>query len=303
LEELSNIESLAKCLEPDKLKRDEPLSFHTSVGIGGPADLFYTTDTSGDLVKAVRLCKSFEVPMTVLGERTGALVSDLGIRGLVIMNKSDRVQVKPLKRGLSNFFRRIDPKIVEVTIDSGMSVEEAVERLGAGGIEGLGKHADYKGSIGGLVIEKKEAGVSKKISIIDAHGAIKSIEPKKYVQGEIVIDATFLLRLGEKTVIIKQKQRETKRTAGKIFRDINEEERQILGYPTNDPAYIVGEILNMKEFGVGGARVGKTDQNTIENIGGATYGDCVAVIEEIKRRARETLGIELLERVVRLGVV
>ena len=73
----------------------EPMSAHTTLKVGGEADLFYETETSGDLVKAVRLGRSFGVPVTVIGEGSGVVVGDKGIRGMVVKSSSERIQIRP----------------------------------------------------------------------------------------------------------------------------------------------------------------------------------------------------------------
>jgi len=91
---LSNFEGLIKSLGPERVKLDEPLSSHTTLGIGGLADLFYEAENSGELIKAVRLAKSFEVPVTVMGSGSNASIADLGIRGLTVMNIGGKIEVR-----------------------------------------------------------------------------------------------------------------------------------------------------------------------------------------------------------------
>jgi UDP-N-acetylmuramate dehydrogenase len=302
---LGNIESLAKCLEADRLRINEPMSLHTTIQIGGPADLFYITETSGDLVKAVRLCRSFSVPMTVIGEGSGVIVSDKGIRGLVIYNKSERIQVRQQRRSVGEFLRRVESKNMEVTVDSGVQLSFAIEKLHSLGINGFDSFEVYKGTVGGVVVGGLGGEDLKKISIIDSHGAVKSVGSKKELGGCVVTDATFVLEKGKvrKNRVKSEKDRDNqqKKTVFKVFEDINEEERQIFNYPSRDVGYVIGEVLNLKGFSVGKIRVSKTNQNSIENLGGGTAKDFVKLIEEIKRRARESLGIELVESVVRVG--
>ncbi len=91
---MSNTDGLIKSLGQDRVKENEPLSSHTTLRIGGPADLFYQAQSSGELIKAVRLARSFDIPVTVIGGGSNILVSDLGIRGLVIKNVGGRMEIK-----------------------------------------------------------------------------------------------------------------------------------------------------------------------------------------------------------------
>lgn len=296
---MSNIDSLIKCLEQEKIKRDEPLSLHTSLGVGGKADLFYTTSTSGDLVKAVRLARSFNVPVNVIGEGGGVVVSDTGLRGLVICNKSERIQVKPQKN-IFDFFRKREIKKAEVIIDSGVGVENAMKKLHSLGIVGFEKFASYTGSIGAMVSNGEGKEFLRKMSVLDEHGGVKSLGVDKAIGKNIVMDATYILSYGKISSCIRRKFSK-KRSVQKVFEDINEEERQVLGYPVCDAGYIVGEVLNLKGFKIGKMKVSLVNQNEIINTGKGKAGDFVALVEEIKRRSRETIGIELIEKVMRLG--
>lgn len=79
-------ENLAAQLKQPQLARGELLSPYTTFHIGGPADLFYSTQTADDLATAVLAAREFGVPYFVLGLGANILVGDKGFRGLVIRN-------------------------------------------------------------------------------------------------------------------------------------------------------------------------------------------------------------------------
>lgn len=72
---------------------NEPLSKHSHIKIGGPADLFYIAKERADLIRAVQSAISNNVPFTVLGWGSNSLISDEGIRGLVIKNQYKNLEV------------------------------------------------------------------------------------------------------------------------------------------------------------------------------------------------------------------
>lgn len=278
------------------------MSAHTTLRVGGKADLFYVTETSGDLIKAIRLARSFGVPVTVIGEGSGVVVGDGGLEGIVVKSRSERIQIKP-HRSLTDFFRKPGQKKVEVTIDGGVKASVAKKKLEEKGIETFDDLDEYAGSIAGMVREGLGKEYLKNMSVIDNHGGVKSIQHGKEMKDNVVIEATFLLTEGKKEKK-KEKPSAAKRGHGfvvKVFEDLAKEEIEMLGYATNDPAYLIGEILNMKGFRMGRMRVAIQNQNTIENLGGGTAEEYVKLVEEIKNRAREAVGIELTEKVVRLG--
>ena len=280
------------------MRRDEPLAAYTALGVGGKADLFYITETSGDLVKAIRLARSFKVPVTVIGTGTGIVVADSGIRGLVVKNTSKRIQIKPQKSFFDLFRKKVIRK-AEVVIDGGVEIDYAIEELKNMGILGFEKYTNLSGTIGAIVSNEEGKEFLKKVSILDEHGGVRSVGGDKKVGTNIVTDATYQLCFGE---VKKTKKVGKKRIAGvRVFADLHEDEILALGYPSTDMGYIIGEILNMKGYKRGKMAISDQDQNRIVNLGGGTAEEFVALVEEIKSRARESIGIELVEKVVRLG--
>ncbi len=87
------LERLAETLG-GRARRDEPLAPHTSVRVGGPADLLVTCYTTEEMVEVVRLARAHSVPWWVLGGGCNVLVADAGVRGLVIINHADRVRIE-----------------------------------------------------------------------------------------------------------------------------------------------------------------------------------------------------------------
>lgn len=66
------------------LKFDEPMSKHTSFKIGGNADVFISIENIDDLKKVIDIAKTYNLPITIVGNGTNILVKDNGIRGIVI---------------------------------------------------------------------------------------------------------------------------------------------------------------------------------------------------------------------------
>ncbi len=219
------------------MRRDEPLSAHTTLGIGGKADLFYITESSGDLVKAVRLARSFQVPVTVIGGGSNILVGDAGVRGLTIKNKSKKITVhkegkihallrgvvgarwmRSTKGSLKGDFTDInyderDKPDVEVVLDSGVNLQVAMAQLFDQGVTGLQWYSRIPGTIGGAVYNNIHGGthtfaeIVKKVVILDKHGGVKTIAGKNlrlgydhsrfHESGEIILEVTLVLKAGD----------------------------------------------------------------------------------------------------------
>jgi len=76
----------------DKVKENVSLAPYTSARIGGPADIFLTADTSAELARIIKLLWKHEMPFTLLGGGSNVLVSDKGVRGVVVLNRAKGVK-------------------------------------------------------------------------------------------------------------------------------------------------------------------------------------------------------------------
>ena len=87
---MNDIRGLGRALDlqgyGDRLRFNEPLSGYTSFAIGGPADLLVIARTLDELCDCARMAWAEGVPSLVIGSGTNILASDLGTRGLVIVN-------------------------------------------------------------------------------------------------------------------------------------------------------------------------------------------------------------------------
>lgn len=129
-------EILAARLKQSQLGRDESLAQYTTFRIGGPADLFYSTQAAEDLAMAVLAARELSVPWFVLGLGANILVGDKGFRGLVIRNHAGHFRFSD------------DGKLwVESGAVVGNLIPEAVER----GWSGLEHYVGIPSTVGGAV--------------------------------------------------------------------------------------------------------------------------------------------------------
>jgi UDP-N-acetylmuramate dehydrogenase len=192
------LDTLIKQLNPKHTKANEPLSKHTYLKIGGPADVFYECQDINSLVAVTKLAKLQDIPVTILGRGSNVLISDKGIRGLVIKNYSktikiagekpvheDKVEVIPRweSDSSSGTFRGIefkdldydesDKPRIEVIIDSGVDLPFALRYLLDKKITGLQWYSGIPGTIGGAVFNNIHGGsrfiseIIDKVSILD----------------------------------------------------------------------------------------------------------------------------------------
>jgi UDP-N-acetylmuramate dehydrogenase len=205
-----------------------------------------------------------------------------------------------------------------------VNLQVAMVELFKQGVTGLQWYARVPGTIGGAVYNNIHGGshtfaeILKKVVVLNKHGSIKTISGKElrlgydksrfHVSGEVILEATLVLKMGDvkrarKTASEWKKRKEIQpmNSAGCVFKNISEEDRAVLGYPTTSVGYIIEHVLNMSGFAIGGAAIAKEHHNFIVNTGKATAKDFLAVRDEVARRARESVGIELEDEIMRVG--
>ena len=123
----------------DKVKTNVPLASYTSARIGGPADIFISADTAAELARVVKLLWKQELPFTLLGGGSNVLVSDKGIRGVVVLNRAKGVKFN------------LDEEQPTVTADSGVVFSNLANRCASKGLAGLEWAAAVPGTVGGAV--------------------------------------------------------------------------------------------------------------------------------------------------------
>lgn len=122
----------------DKVKENVPLAPYTSARIGGPADIFVVADTSSELARIVKLLWENQMPFTMLGGGSNVLVSDRGVRGVVVLNRAKGVRYHAGEQP-------------SVTVESGVVFSNLANRCASKGLAGLEWAATVPGTVGGAV--------------------------------------------------------------------------------------------------------------------------------------------------------
>src|SRR4051812_10093232 len=133
------LEALASELGTSRVRRDEPLAPYTTFKIGGPADLFYETNTADDLASAVLAARRLGVPYFVLGLGANILVGDRGFRGVVIRNTSRHYRFGD------------EGDVTHLWAESGATVKELIQESVSRGWSGLEHYVGIPSTIGGAI--------------------------------------------------------------------------------------------------------------------------------------------------------
>ena len=137
---LSALQQVLEAEVGDRLRVNEPLSAHTSYRIGGPADLFITVGSQVELCRVVALARECQVPYFLLGAGSNILVSDKGIRGLVIENRA----------GGSRF--EVQGEGAILWAEAGAFLKDLAGESVRCGLAGLEWAAGIPGTVGGAVV-------------------------------------------------------------------------------------------------------------------------------------------------------
>ncbi|MFZ0890325.1 MAG: UDP-N-acetylmuramate dehydrogenase [Candidatus Binataceae bacterium] len=282
-----------------RLAVDCPLAEFTSFRIGGPADLLLTVETEYELAAAMAAAHRHGVAMFCLGAGTNLLVSDRGVRGLVVR--------------LGDGFRKIEIEgrkiIAGAAAQFGALVEAAVER-GLGGLEfGEG----IPGTVGGgLVMNAGAFGreVARVVTLVHGvtgEGIARALSPDEvgFAYRRTQLPPRFVITHVDFELV--PADRDTLRAKVKEF-SAKRAARQPLGAPNagsifkNPPGNFAGRLLEaagLKGERLGGAAFSERHANFIVNLGGARAAEVRALMELARNKVKQGSGI-WLEPEVRL---
>lgn len=286
-----------------KVKENERLENHTTIKIGGPADIFVEPSSIENIEKVMEFIRKYQVPWRAIGRGSNLLVSDKGIEGVVIK----------LGAGINQL--EIEDDII--TVGGGHSLVSLATMMSKKGYSGLEFASGIPGSVGGAVYMNAGAhgsDISKiliKARVLFEDGTIEWIDNEKMEfsyrtsilqkkRPGIVLEAVFQLKAGEKNQIVaemlknkdyrKDTQPYNHPCAGSIFRN-----------PLPNYAGKLIEVAGLKGFSIGGAKISEMHGNFIVNAGNATANDVLALIQHVKDTIYELYEINMETEVEIIG--
>ena len=302
----------------DALLTDEPLRHHTTFQIGGPADYFVAAETPELLVAALRAAHECALPLHLIGGGSNLLVSDDGLRGLVVRND----------------FSEIEFEGAVAHVGCGADYLDFIQRCRAQGLGGLAYAAGIPGSVGGAIYGNAGCygqDIGSRLlecSVATLDGATVETLPASWFdfayrdsrlkrESRVLISCVLRLEAGDPAAIqreidekleirrAKHPQWRTEPTAGSYFKNLPPG-FQVPGLPHSPGTHRVpaGALLDACEcrgLRVGDAAVFAKHANILVNAGHASARDMLALAEEMKARVRARFGVELEEEVMFLG--
>jgi len=280
--------------------RGEPMSKHTSLRVGGPADVFVRVASEEDLRGAVAVARQHETPIFVLGGGTNLLVADRGIRGVVIENAWSEATV--------------DGPVV--TAASGTPTAHVAAVAARHGILGLEWMATVPGTVGGAVHGNAGAfGTETADVLVDAELMDLNVDTWTATQDEIGFAYRTTALQGTPVIVVRARFRGTEGDRDTAVRRIKEmanerAAKQPLAQPNtgsifrNPPGDFAGRLIEaagLKGHRLGGARVSDKHANFIVNTGDATAKEILDLMWVCRREVKERFGIDLVPEVEVVG--
>lgn len=281
-----------------KTTQGEPLAKHTTMRVGGPADLFAVAHNAFELRGLVRFARARAIPFLLLGRGSNLVVSDAGYRGLVIHVRAET--------------SRVDGERYHA--EAGVPMARAATETQAAGLTGLEYGLAIPGTVGGAVWANAGAHGGDTASVLESatllledgsevvlgvadlgftyrHSRLKDAMGPAGPR-EIVLAAVFRLAADDPASIrarldgIRSWRREHQPlgqpSAGSVFRN-----------PPGDSAGRLIDQLGLKGYRVGGAVVSEKHANFIVNDRGGTASDVRRLAEHVRAAVAERHGISL----------
>jgi UDP-N-acetylmuramate dehydrogenase len=297
---------------PAGVQRDFPAARLSTIRTGGAAEFFARAGSEEQLVELLAWAAAVGAPVNVVGSGSNLLIADQGVRGLVVK----------LDRGLAS----IERDGLRVLCGGGARLPAVAASAARAGLTGIEFGVNIPGTVGGAVRMNANAyggelaKVLDWVEVVTAVGAERraaeelgfgyrrsSIEPEEVLTRacfslERSDVATVMATLAEMRARRHEAQPQGIKTFGSTFKNPE------AGAAPDAPAHGRSAGLLLAEaglggFAVGGARFSPKHANFIENTGGASTADVLAVMAEGRRRVLEHFGVELEPEVQRLGDV
>ena len=295
-------QELATVLEADQIRREEPLSRHTTFRVGGPAE-YLVTPQIAQIPQVVELCRRYDLPLTVIGNGSNLLIADGGLRGVVM-------EIGKAASGI----RVIDEE--DLAVSAGSLLSETAAFAAKEGLAGMEFAAGIPGSLGGAVVMNAGAyggemkDILSGVRVLTQRGEIR-VRPAD----ELDLSYRHSRMMDERDIVLEARLNLTQDSTAVIRARMEElrkkrVEMQPLEYPSagstfkRPEGYFAGKLIEdagLRGFRVGDAQVSEKHCGFVINRGAATAAQILELMQEVQRRVREHSGVDLEPEVRLLG--
>ena len=284
---------------------DARLSDYTTAKIGGPADAMIVVTTREEMVESASILWKEKIPFHIIGNGSNILISDNGVRGVVILNQANKIVMN----------QGVNPP--SIFVESGASLSSAAHQAVEYGLSGLEWAAFIPGTVGGAIYGNAGAHGSEIKTMLEMVEILQPgyiIEKWSSEQMEYCYRSSILKRAGIPAVILAAQLNltlSTKDEVNRCMKEINEHRKKIqppgasMGSmfknpPGNYAARLIEEC-GLKGTRIGGAEVSPVHANFFINHSGTTASDTKQLIDLVKNAVLKDSGIELELEIELLG--
>lgn len=301
---------LSGILPPDQIAVNEKMSAHTTFRVGGEADIFVEIKTFAELEKALAALRSEGIceagrDYFLLGNGSNVLVSDSGIRGVVLH--------------LSREYGKIVPDHTDHTVlvcEAGSTLASIAHKACECGLSGFEFAAGIPGSLGGAIVmnagayDGEMSQVVKRVRLMTPDGRIveKSAQEMHFSYRHSILKEEPLIVLDASIALVPGSSQEIRARIEELAS--RRRDKQPLEYPSagstfkRPEGYYAAKLIDdagLRGFSVGGAQVSEKHCGFVINRDNATAADIHMLIMEVQRRVKQSSQVTIEPEVILLG--
>ncbi len=284
-----------------EVKKDEPMSRHTTFRTGGNAAWFVLPETPDDLKNVIKACTDADMPWFIVGNGSNLLVSDSGYRGVIICTE---------KLNDTEVFG------THIRAGSGALLSKIAGEALKNSLAGFEFASGIPGSVGGAAVMNAGAYGSEMKDVIESVTVLdEDLDIRELSAGELGLGyrTSLLLEKGYPVIAVTYSLKEgDPEEIRSLMDDYNRQrrEKQPLEYPSAGSAfkrpkgYFAGKLIEdagMKGACVGGACVSEKHAGFVINRDNASAADIYELCKEVSARVKETSGVTLEMEIRTLG--
>ena len=285
----------------NNLKMDEMMGRYSVMQVGGPADYLAIVENKKELEESVRFLWGGEIPFILIGGGSNTLISDKGIREVVIINKAQDVK-----------FLENDPESPRLWAESGAGFGKLSRRAAIKGWAGLEWSAGIPGTVGGAVVNNAGAfgsNVAENLEMAEIlHPVGDKIQRSEWSVDQFAYDyRSSLIKFGKQPAVVLsatfQLEQSTPEKVKERISSISEKRQasqpqgaslgSMFKNPPGDYAGKLIEDAGLKGTSVGDVEISRVHGNFFLNHGTASAADISSLIKMARKMVKEKFGVEL----------
>jgi len=298
----------------ERLQTEVELKRYTSARVGGPAEYLLVANSSNDLAEIISAMWEMELPYLVLGGGSNVLVADAGVRGLVVLNRSRKVEIHDLDNPPT------------VWAESGANFGALARQTAARGLAGLEWAAGIPGTLGGAVVGNAGAhgaDIAGNLVVAEILHRIPQEAEKQTVarrenwnverfeyayrssllkqQPGLCVVLAASLRLDNSYPAVTQAKIESYSAIRHLTQPQGATMGSMFKNPPGDYAGRLIEAAGLKGMRIGGAEISPLHANFFVNHGKASANDIHQLIELARMKVTDKFGVNLELEIVLIG--